>query len=216
MKIDLLTEARASDYFDKHAFRLASESLNADEISVRRGVLSRRITVVRKIFQYLRYLTFAAVSIGLFVLVDQTAPPPPRPDELRIDWLFLSVISLTVAMLSMAPLAGIQALIHHFCANTSDSELLQPMAGTLQCEYSLEDLKNGGERVAQWRDLAVNERGQLHGFDGYVMSALRDVHRSQKAREERQAEVDLACRKLHGLEPLVPAANPALEPAEAP
>lgn len=215
MKNDLITTATTSGYFDKRAFALAAEPLTANEIAARRSSLSRRISAVRKTFRFLRYLVFAAVCIAFCVFVHRSFPASMQQESVPVRWVFVAIAAFALATFSMAPLAGIQAIIHHFFANTHDSYLLQPMAGTIQCEYSLKDLENGGERVAQWRDLAVNERGQLHGFDGCVMSALRDVYLTQKVRDERQAEVDQACRKLHGLEPLAPAVNSALEPVDA-
>lgn len=91
--------------------------------------------------------------------------------------------------------------IHHFCANKSDSELLEPIAGTDQCEMALHSLEKGGVSVALWRDLAIAERGQLHRFDGYMMAALHGTYLNRTMREARQ--VDAACRKLHGLEPFL-------------
>lgn len=202
MKNDLLAEAGTTQFPDKRALGMAAESLNAPEIAERRSVLSRRIAMVRKTFHYLRYLVFAAVGIAFFVAAQRGGLQRHSADP--ADWGLLGIASICMAMFSMLPLAALQAAVHHLWANKSDNELLQPLAGTIQCEYSLRDLENGGARVSQWRDLALSERGQLHGFDGHIMAALHGVHRDQKARDIRQAEVDTACRKLHGLEPLVP------------
>jgi hypothetical protein len=94
-------------------------------------------------------------------------------------------------------------------------ESLQPIAGTDACQEALEYLEGGAPGVADWRDIALAERGQLYGFDVSIMGRLHrlEQHRIEweqlaQANEntvdeaERQRLNDEACRKVHGLAPL--------------
>jgi len=94
-------------------------------------------------------------------------------------------------------------------------ESLQPIAGTDACQEAQEYLESGAPGVADWRDIALAERGQLYGFDVSIMRRLhlKEQHRIEWEQlqqcvehlideNERRRLNDEACRKVHGLAPL--------------
>jgi hypothetical protein len=81
------------------------------------------------------------------------------------------------------------------------AKLLTPIAGTELCEMGVKLLRQGGPLPAAWRDIALNERGQLYRFDLEIMRALARGHQAETEKAECQSKRDTACRELHGLAP---------------
>lgn len=75
------------------------------------------------------------------------------------------------------------------------AHLLSPVTGTGYCEQGAAALKEGGHLPAQWRDLALKDRSQLHVFDVLIMTALAERERARAAASKREQ----ACRALHDL-----------------
>jgi hypothetical protein len=129
----------------------------------------------------------------------------------------LYFVSLGVAMLVLGlvmaavALAGHKARKYeweHRCCNAV-LESLQPIAGSDACQEALEFIEADAPGVATWRDIALNERGQLYHFDVDIMRRLhaREEYRLRSAVKpiedaERQRLNEIACRKVHGLAPL--------------
>jgi hypothetical protein len=80
---------------------------------------------------------------------------------------------------------------------------LSPIAGGNRCEEALRYIESGYPDVQAWRDLALAERGQLYGFDVDVMQALYQLEDVKRTSADRQRRNQEACRKLHGIEPVV-------------
>jgi hypothetical protein len=193
MKQNLLHEVASLWYADKRALALASQSLTAEAIAGQSERLDRRIALAARVFGGLYWVVFLGAAIAGFML-DPVLGAPSAPE------LVLAVIrALVVGSLSLVPVSALQACVHWLWANKEERELLSPIAGTTYCESALRDLEKGGPQVAQWRDLALAERGQLYRFDGYVMELLSAAHEARIEVQMRQAQVDAACRKVHGL-----------------
>ena len=75
------------------------------------------------------------------------------------------------------------------------AHLLSPVTGTGYCEQGAAALKEGGPLPAQWRDLALKDRSQLHVFDVLIMTALAERERARSVAYRREQ----ACRALHDL-----------------
>jgi hypothetical protein len=130
--------------------------------------------------------------------------------------LVLVMLSMVAAMVTTCVLTSTCRRLdwkERYCKGVLES--LQPIAGTDACQKALEYLESDAPDVANWRDIALAERGQLYGFDVSIMRRLhlKEQHRIEweqmaQANEntvdeaERQRLNDEACRKVHGLAPL--------------
>jgi hypothetical protein len=200
MKTDLIAEAAATYYPNQQALQLAAATLSAGAIAERLAILDRRIAAISKTFRMLRYLAFFGIAVAFFILFANKAVNPNL--DLASKVVLVGAMSLFAGGLGVLALCTVQTLTYYLWANKEEREQLRPIAGTIQCESALRALEHGGPGVTQWRDLALLERGQLHGFDGHLMDMLHGSYLNHKACAARQAEVDAACRKVHGLDPL--------------
>lgn len=128
--------------------------------------------------------------------------------------LALGVMALAMVLVCVLPNTG-RYLDWKERYYKSVFESLQPIAGTAACQEALEYLEGHAPGVADWRDIALAERGQLYGFDVSIMGRLhrleqgrleweqlRQAEESPIDEAERQRLNDEACRKVHGLAPL--------------
>jgi hypothetical protein len=206
-KTELLADLGQEYFCDTKALNLAKQAISASEAARRSEILSNRIDGVMKAFNFGGYTSAAAVGACWLAsaLKDHT---PNSVGEVVVCALTVSFFTF----LAMIPVFIARACVLEFWANSDTKYLLEPIAGTSQCVQAVRHLVHGGERVAQWRDLAMAERGQLYGFDCQIMSALAYRHEDVTREAKYQAKQAEACRKAHGLAPadeVAGAAQPA-------
>lgn len=201
----LIAELGAPYFYNKRALAFAKESLSAVQAANSAEVLGKRIKGVSKAFDITSY-ALGAVGGALwlaYMLKDYT----PRSLEAILGSV---AVVFFLTLFSMIPLFIARACVLEFWANAEVKELLEPIAGTSQCEDALRHLVQGGEMVSQWRDLAVAERGQLHGFDAEIMRVLHARYDEMTRTAAYKAKQDEACRQVHG----IAAADQASETAQ--
>jgi len=132
-----------------------------------------------------------------------------------LNTFFGEPIPLVVAALGplFAMLGVVYFLSSEVCAQESRVlmlQALQPIAGSTACEDALKLVQSGHPQVLAWRDLAIEERGQLHHFDVDIMRGrervITEAQEAAKAAENRRAlaverkrRLDEACRIVHGI-----------------
>lgn len=189
-KTELIQRAKRHVETDSGVFQLAATTLSEAEVLRQSASIEKRQKIGRFIFKTGLFgcVPLAILASAFFMSKGLMALPESFPITALFSVFFL---------FAFAALAGIFSAISY---NSYTLEYLKPIAGTYFCERVLECLKTGGSAAAQWRDIAVAERGQLHVVDYYVINALAAIHRAevqQAAERERARE---ACAAVHGFE----------------
>lgn len=217
MKSELLAKITQGGTVKKSMVEVASQSWTAESVAARFKELKRRNTVFTKTANG---ATVAAFVLGFGVACAWILEHFNESETGGIPLVICAAaFALFISLVASVVGVGLCALPFEYAwRRPFELDALTPIAGTVQCEYSLKDLEVGGPQVEQWRDVAVAERGQLHRMDAYIMSALRTLHEAEQSeitrkvevdeacrkQVARKAEVDEACRKLHGLAPTKP------------
>jgi hypothetical protein len=172
---------------------LAKESLSATDAADRVSVLAKRI---KKSFAVavIASVPLAAIAGCLWFAMLSALRWPAGDHTLQVVGVLLACL---LGATSTMPLWEVRTRV---LGRWGDAiELLTPITGTDQCVEALKHLEQGGELVSHWRDLAVLERGQLHGFDCDMMRALHMRHERKTRVALYKAKKDEACRKVHGI-----------------
>jgi hypothetical protein len=203
MKNQLLEIAAKSNWHHyKRAHALAGLSLSADAIDTRLGVLNRRAAITSAVAKWAYILGCSSVAIAVFALtwgelvIDKTST--------ATNVIFGGFFSVIASLLTALCIVIVESMVVAWWAKKEEAELLTPIAGTTQCALSLNDLHTGGPNVGRWRDIAIQERGQVHKFDSVLMAELNMAHSYQTMLDRQKASADQACRALHGLDDDMP------------
>lgn len=193
-KDKLIAELDAGCFYNSKALAFAKESISAEQAANRAQKLGKRIQGIEEGIKLASY-AWGAVG-GALVLTSMLKDHVPMSLE-----AILGVVAITfiLTLFSLIPLFVARAVLLEFWANAEVKGLLEPIAGTSQCEDALRHLVQGGEMVAPWRDIAIAERGQLHGFDVEIMRVLHVRHDESTRAAAYKAKQDEACRKVHGI-----------------
>lgn len=195
MSKDTLIAGLGAQYFyNSKALAFAKESLSAEQAAGRAQNWGKRIQGIENWSKHISY-AWGAVC-GAIVLASMLKDHLPLSIEALLG---LVAIVFFLTLFSLMPLFIVRAVLLEFWANAEVKGLLEPIAGTSQCEDALRHLVQGGATVAQWRDIAIAERGQLHGFDVEMMRVLHARHDEITRAATYKAKQDEACRQVHGM-----------------
>lgn len=193
-KDELLDQAASRQYTDRTAVALAKEAPSSSDAARRALMIGKRIRQFDKTFLYAGCLTSAAVAY-FFVAHALRNLTTTSADAMGVT----ALVGLFSIIVSWLPLCAVICVAKAWWANEDTKQMLEPIAGTGQCEYALQHLTRGGDMVAEWRDIAIAERGQVYGLDCKIMEALSYCHSENVARAKWQAGQDKACKTVHGL-----------------
>jgi hypothetical protein len=158
--------------------------------------------------KFARLATFG-IDYGFFLVVGV-----PLVSGLYNSFLGKPIPSVVVALGTLFAMFGV---LYFLSSKVSAQEsrvlmlqALQPIAGSAVCEDALKLVQTGHPQVLAWRDLAIEERGQLHRFDVDIMRGReRMITNAQEAviaaenrramEAERKRRLDEACRIVHGI-----------------
>jgi hypothetical protein len=207
MRTEMLANLATIRNLSSTDLALASESLSAE------GALARKISLARDLIRFGRVGRILRCAVGgslglMFWNVTEAASPSAAGPMM----LFSAFSACAVALvLTVALLLAEEALLEPLGISPLTLHQLESISGTYLCQDALIYLERGGPQVAEWRDMAVTERGQLFRFDLGVMKALHDTYRDEQQRVEREAatqrrreELEATCRKVHGIEDIAP------------
>lgn len=110
--------------------------------------------------------------------------------------IWLTGIALVLLVLS-AYIAGGAELDGAQDRYTVDNAV--PIAGTSLCDDALTYLETKRPEVLAWRDLAINERGQLYVFDVEIMRSIDESLTLAETAAENAAKNEEAFLKLHSI-----------------
>lgn len=191
-KTELLAQASSRYYTNQDALAMAKAALSADQASERAALIGRRIRAVDKAF----YASGIAANLAIVcAAILHMLESKVSLHEMGAV-VFLVIIFMVV---SWIPVTAITCIVKACWANADVKQMLEPIAGTGQCETALRNLTEGGDKVREWRDIAIAERGQLHGFDCHLMESLRYRHAEIVELAKWQAKQDAACKTVHGV-----------------
>jgi hypothetical protein len=193
-KDELIAELAPQHFCNDKALTFAKQAISASEAASQVVALDKRIKAVINGFDIASY-AMGAIGGALWLAYLLSGHTPKTFEEVAGS----ALAAFFLTMLSMLPLFVVRAGVLAYWANSDTKQLLEPIAGTNQCEDALRYLVHGGEMVAQWRDLAITERGQLHGFDCEVMRALHSRQHEMTREAKYKAKQDEACRQVHGI-----------------
>lgn len=176
------------------AVELAYQHATEDVIQAKAAQL--KAEGIRAAISLSRWEKAAAVPLGLFAVA--------------VFGLFFA--HLAVVMLALGAAMAAMPLISHKISKREGQQRylravlkqLQPIAGTASCKDALQYLESSAPGTLTWRNIALQERGQLYQFDVEIMRGLYERDRLQieaaaHTKEEGQQLIDEACRKVHGL-----------------
>jgi hypothetical protein len=206
-RTELLKEATTCGFLSKTANKLANAQLSDEMAAQRAAVLSRRMKRLSR--GYLLFclaafvLTLSFVGFDVFI---STIPPKSTTPAGQIAEKLFAVVLLTgcfsIAWLLISFL--LRLIVVDLWANKDELRMLEPIAGTYQCERALACLDEGGPLVAKWRDLALTTRSQLLGVDYDIMQAFKTAYEEERMCAAYQAKLQAACKKVHGVADMGP------------
>jgi hypothetical protein len=190
-KPELLRKAELYVHLHCDALKYAARTFTDEQATAERKRLKNLDGSIRKAHIILSILSVIAVFAWMYL-----TPMTPRDDGSIPSPLlgaFLVGGGCVVASFWLRDIAL------SLFVDSERRKLLRPLAGSEECVESLDCLKKGGPLVAEWRDLAISERGQLRQYDFHIMHALCIVHLEEVRRGEQQNRYDAACREVHGI-----------------
>jgi hypothetical protein len=209
-KKDLIARVAKQNGMHPVAFGLATGDLTEA------SAISRAITLRRRAGRLSRSVKWAApvMAIGALAIVYFCGPTQAVTDgtfyteqvvpAIRGSCAWLILVITFGLMLACAKLTG-----DEWMANPDERRFLEPVVGTPKELDVASLLENGGPTVAAWRDLAVQEHGQLFGFDFEVMRVLFQIHAAEQREHQKQrAQLEAATKALEAAAPDVPTAAP--------
>lgn len=196
-KDELLNHTAALPAANKAAIKLARDCLCENKIEARRALADKRVKAMK-----LASHIFSAVSgaVAYYLAAEAIYYGDAAQQHSDNVNMFAAVcLGGTLAWCTwvVCQLLG-EALSRSFGLPMA-AELLTPTAGTEHCKDGVNALVKGGPRPAMWRDIALRERSQLHVFDIRIMQTLADAEQEAAAKRAREAELEKACRVLHGV-----------------
>lgn len=193
--VKLAAEHKAAD---KSALKIAEEGISAGTAAVRAAVFRARIQKTAQFFGILRYLFGGVLAFGALACAARVPMNYAVAGQVVSALASGGVVILLMmgaALIGVVFIFGVEDLVADCWANSEKFRQFEPIAGTAQCLQALEYLESDNPLVAQWRDIAIRERGQLLGFDCDIMRVLKDC----RDEAQRASDVSAACRKVHGL-----------------
>jgi hypothetical protein len=196
-KTELLDYAVGLGNSPRPAIKLAWNSLSDERIDRRRATAQKFVTSFN-------LGTFLAQALSIVLVFCYVANFIYTGEESHRHSNLANVIAAVsmggfAAFLGFWVLEGAAGLINLLLGHARTVELLAPTAGSDACERGVKALTNGGQKPAQWRDAALQERSQLYEFDVRIMEALARDHVAAIEKAKRDAELAAACRVLHGV-----------------
>jgi hypothetical protein len=213
---ELVARAATAYSLSDSAETMAAAHLSAEGAAARAALLTARGKRLGTVFKGLTVLAvcgiLALVSVFLFGEANSLTTTAQGTTLSFVDRCVLALaLGSLLSIFAAGALYGLRTTLGSIWANRDDVLLLKPLDGLYQCEDALRHFREGGPLVAEWRDLALAERGQLHGFDVEMMAALHAVHNDEVERATYQARKEAACKEVHGI---TPSPAPALPPSE--
>jgi hypothetical protein len=206
MTASTLVARAASTYYLAHSVKkMGLAHVSAGTAAARVAVLKVRRKQLSTGFRILASLTVCvllALSIGIMFY-------PPNKQSMS----FAEEVGLTILMfglfsvLAAVVLAAVRGILLELWAREGEARWLMPIHGTYECEKALRHFRNGGPLVAEWRDIAIAERGQLHSFDVEIMAGLHAAHQDETEKAAYDARQEAACKEVHGITPATSAAS---------
>jgi len=192
-------------YVGAESLQLARMRMTADDVKDTTVRLEADVSRHRK---FARLASFA-IDYGFFLVAGV-----PLVSGFLNAFLGEPIPSVVVALGALFAMFGvIYFLSSEVCAQETRVLMLQalrPISGSAVCEDALKLVQSGHPQVLAWRDLAIEERGQLHHFDVDIMRGrervITDAQEAAIAAENRQTReaerkrrLEEACRIVHGI-----------------
>jgi hypothetical protein len=199
---ELVTRGATYYLLENRVKKMAKAHLSAEIAATRAAVLTVRRKRLGAVFNVSIVLAVCAIVAVTFVFLFDSANAANAQYTTKsfADRCGMALVIVCVlSCLAAGVLCGIRAIIAAIWANEDDVRLLSPLKGLYQCEDALRHFRGGGPLAAEWRDLALAERRQLHGFDVEMMAALHAAHNDDVEQATYQARRDAACKEVHGI-----------------
>lgn len=207
-KTELLDHTAKLPAKNTEAIKLARSKLTDDQIEMRRVAAQCELRWVVFGLRVAAAAVFIALFIGgvNFLLNGEAVKILNIPSKVLLMYSVVLLMWLvTCCVMGGLLYNGIdEAAIDLPPARTA--KLLTPVTGTELCKSGADAVTSGGPLPSKWRDIALQERNQLYGFDVAIMVTLAEAERlsvsvraMEQANRAQAAELADACRVLHGL-----------------
>jgi hypothetical protein len=188
-KKDLIARLVKQNGIHPVAFGLALSDISEAVAMKRARSLGRRAGLLSQGIK----LGLPLLALGSLAIVYCCAPATQAEDAtfyakhlvpaLRGAYAWFILVVMFGLMLGGVKLAGDEWL-----ANPDVRRFLEPVAGTPKELDVASLLENGGPAVTAWRDIAVQEHGQLYGFDVEVMRGLFQLFAAEQREAAKKSE----------------------------
>lgn len=164
-KTDLLDHVIRLDNSPHAAVKMAWHTLTDERIARRQADAKTALARVQNRLNLFNYAAGGIASLAIFAFVYE-------------HWAIRS-LAIATGLLSCAVTVmglGVVRLVAERMSNTIGagltSVLLAPARGTVYGELAVKALTTGGQMTSLWREVALQERSQLHVFDVLILDAL--------------------------------------------
>lgn len=187
-KKDLLHEAHERGFYSHAGKFFDNGSFDAASIDQQFVKYSGAVKKNRSVLRFLQYTGFAAVAAEMCHHYFHAVLEPTSIQN------FYTAISSIVegtaffTILWLALLWFVFEMREVFIGEKAIARALKPIEDTSMCEVAANTLRDGGQLVAGWRDVAIAERGALRVYDVDVMRYLRLRNKDMEKLKAEQAK----------------------------
>lgn len=183
-KPELLDQVIQLDNSPRAAVKLAWHTLTDERIARRHAKAQKAVTDFQRKLRLFERVGYALGAMGVGMCLYANSSILAAAIGLAVMLCFTVWMGLTsIRLVAERILYGVGAGLA--------LRLLAPAAGTAYGELAVKALTTGGQKTAMWRDLALQDRSQLHVFDVLIMEALAKAEWAA-AMPEREAQLCMA------------------------